>query len=100
MTDDDRRQQESIARDEFHDANYLGTDGRGATHWWSIYHQAVVVIDADAGETGTVDLPVRDGDTQLTTLRDWCEYTRRERGWSELRVTGGSIVRQAAQVLS
>jgi hypothetical protein len=70
--------EERIAREQCHDAMFVIRDGRGAAHYWSIYHQAVVVIED--GETATVDLPVSHDGQRIETLGDWLAYTRAERG--------------------
>jgi len=77
--------QERTAREHYHDAIFALRDGAGAAHFWSRYHQAVVVIEA--GETATVELPVTyaDGHT-IETLGDWLEYTRAERGVEHDRI--------------
>ena len=86
---------ESIAREQYHDAQYLGTDGEGAVHFWSIYHQAVVVIDDN--EVATYEL----ADTPLSTLSEWTAHTKRKRGaWDELLVTDGGILGTVAATVA
>jgi hypothetical protein len=86
MSTQQLRTQESIARDHFHDADFLGTDHTGAAHYWSIYHQSIVVIQGDSH--ATVNLPVCKDGHCITSLRDWIDYTERVRGgFTELRVS-------------
>ena len=92
LTADDN---ESIARELYHDAQYLGTDGEGAIHFWSIYHQAVVVIDGD--EVDTYEL----ADTPLSTLSEWTDHTEHKRGaWDELLVTDGGLLGTVATTVA
>jgi len=56
MTDYPTEDQKRIAHEHYHDAFYLGRDGRGCDHWWSIYHQAVVRFDPD-GDVATLEFP-------------------------------------------
>ena len=80
----DRDTRDDIATDECHDADYLGRDNEGVHHYWSIYEQTVVVIDADAREVATVRIPGDTGESDISKLGDWVRYTDEERGWSEL----------------
>ncbi|MFC7071727.1 hypothetical protein ACFQJ7_09780 [Halovenus rubra] len=85
MKKSDENTLESIARELYHDAQYIGTDGDDAVHFWSLYHQAVVVID---DEMETYEL----ADTPLSTLGDWTEHTEAKRGeWDELLVADGGM---------
>lgn len=61
-----------LARAEAHDAHLLGVDTDGDTHFWSIYHQSVVVVRD--GETSTIELPVATDSQPLETLGDWVAY--------------------------
>jgi hypothetical protein len=83
-TSDDatRAEQEQAAQEQFHDAMYLGTDGAGADHWWSIYHQAIVVFEPD-GTTLSFDFP------ESKELPKWIDRVGDERGWETLRYTDG-----------
>jgi len=89
MQTDEPHAQERTARETYHDATFVLRDGHGADHFWSIYHQAVVVIDGDA--TATVDLPVTQDGQRIDTLGDWLEYTRSERGVEHHRVSAGLV---------
>lgn len=78
---------EAIARERFHDASFIGTDGEGDDHFWSIYHQAVVVSDGETVET------VEFNNTPFSTLPEWLSYTERERGeWDKLLIADGGMV--------
>ena len=86
MKKSDDNDLEGIARERFHDASFIRTDGEGDDHFWSIYHQAVVVSDGESVETVKLD------DTPFSTLREWVKYTGRGRGeWGELLVSGGMV---------
>lgn len=82
---------EARANEHAHDATYLGTDGDGAVHFWSIYHQLVIVFETYGDlEPETVAIPTyeRTTDTTIEGLGDWCEYITATRGaWDELHVS-------------
>jgi len=89
METDALHAQERTARETHHDAMFVIRDGHGADHFWSIYHQAVVVIEDS--ETATVDLPVTQNGQRIDSLGDWLEYTRSERGVEHHRVSTGLV---------
>jgi len=93
----ERDRQKRIAQDHYHDAFYVGTDAAGATHWFSLYHQAVVVIEAD--DVATVELPVSDGGDPIDDLGSWKRYTDAHRGWEECLISE-SLLAQAQEVLA
>jgi len=71
-----------------HDALYIGTDGMGADHYWSIYEQTITVISDDEVE---LEQDVQDVGK---TLGDWVDYVRSERGtWRECRVAASAVAR-------
>lgn len=80
LDDVTRAEQGQTAQELFHDAIYFGTDGTGADHWWSIYHQAIVAFEAN-GNVLPIEFP------ELKELSDWIEPIDEERGWDELRYT-------------
>ena len=80
----ERNTRDDIATAECHDADYLGRDNNGVYHYWSIYHQTVVVIDTDTREVATVRIPGDTGESDIEKLGDWVRYTDQKRGWSEL----------------
>lgn len=82
MTDYTTNRQERTAREHYHDATFVGVDGDGHAHYWSCYHQSVLVLDGDTVEFETVL-----ADTPLSTLGEWMEHTRNKRGaWRVHRV--------------
>ena len=84
MAQESNPDQKRTARKHFHDAQYLGTDGEGADHWWSIYHQSLVIFGSDGDAVETVKL----AETPFSTLKGWTEYTKDERGeWQTLKVS-------------
>lgn len=85
MTDYDINAQERTAREIYHDASFLGIDGEEAVHYWSIYNQSVVVIEAD-GEVSTFPL----SETPCRNLSDWMAHTDRKRGWETHRVASST----------
>ncbi|RYJ08355.1 hypothetical protein ELS19_17540 [Halogeometricum borinquense] len=88
MKKSDDKRLESIAREQYHDACYLGTDGVGADHFWSIYHQAVVIVSSDGEAVETVELE----NTPYETLGEWLDYTETERGeWETVLVADGGL---------
>jgi len=82
---------EARANEHAHDATYLGTDGDGAVHFWSIYHQLVIVFDdATDHDPELIAIPnyERSTATHIGELGDWCEYITATRGaWDELHVS-------------
>jgi hypothetical protein len=80
MLNDERSTLESIARDECHDAFFLGLDAEGTTHWWSPYHQTMVLVD---GPDAVATVPFRSDANDFSTLSDWDDYVADERGWTE-----------------
>lgn len=87
MKKSDENALESIARNHFHDAQHIGTDGDCVSHIWSMYHQALVVIDGRDVETYKL------ADTTLSTFGDWTDHTEAKRGeWEELQVSSGGMV--------
>jgi len=69
-----------------HDAQYLGTDGEGDDHYWSIYEQTVTVFDGDTGAVARVE---HVGDRALSA---WAAYVRSERGaWETLRLSDSPV---------
>lgn len=87
MKKSDENALESIARNRFHDASYIGTDGEGGDHFWSMYHQAVVVIDGDDVETYEL------ADTPFLTLGEWIDHTEAKRGeWDKLLIADSGMV--------
>lgn len=86
MTTTNANPQERIARETYHDAQFIGEDADGGAHYWSVYNQAVVVIEPDH-TTETYVL----AETPLSSLADWMEHTRSKRGWERTRVTGSLI---------
>lgn len=90
--------QERIARERYHDATFVGVDGDDAAHYWSRYHQAVVVLD-DETVTYEVSVPAEaDDGTLVTNLREWIEYVRTRRGWDHHRV-GSSVIKDLRRVV-
>ncbi len=88
MKKSDDNRLESIAREQYHDASYLGTDGAGADHFWSIYHRAVVIVSSNGEAVETVELD----NTPYETLEEWIDYTDTERGdWGTLLVADGGV---------
>lgn len=84
------------AREHYHDAMFIIRDAAGAAHFWSRYHQAVVVIDGT--ELATVDLPVEhDGET-IDTAAGWLDYTRAERGVDHHRISTSMAAQTAAVI--
>jgi hypothetical protein len=81
-----------IARKHFHDASYVGLDDRGTTHWWSIYAQAVVLVDGGDVET----IRTSDDSNPIDSLTDWKAYVAAERGWRDCRIAD-SITDQLAE---
>ncbi|MBX0297523.1 hypothetical protein [Haloarcula nitratireducens] len=80
--------QERIARDRLtQDPCFVGVDGDGAAHYWDSYESAIVAVDENL-DAETFDLD----ETPCQTLRDWCEHTRRKRGWEIGPNVGGSLV--------
>ncbi|WP_424005663.1 hypothetical protein ACOZ4I_20490 (plasmid) [Haloarcula salina] len=80
--------QERIARERLTQRPlFLGVDGESAAHYWDSYEYAVVVVDQDL-ESEKFELDK----TPCETLRDWCEHTRRKRGWDVGPHIGGSLV--------
>jgi len=78
----DRDTQERIAREQYHDAIFLGRSADGTAHWFSRYHQAVVAFEPD----GRTTLKFRDGQM----LSQYVAFVRDRRdGWDELRVSDG-----------
>lgn len=78
------------ARRHAPDADYLGRDGTDATHFWSIYHQRVIVFHD--GSTHSIDVPARMTDgTRIDNLADWVDYIDRRHDWRELRISGGLV---------
>jgi len=73
-----------IARKHFHDASFVGIDDRGTSHWWSIYAQAIVLVDGDGVET----IRTSDDTNPIDSLGDWREYVAAERGWQDCRIAG------------
>lgn len=64
-------------------AQYIGTDGEGVDHFWSIYEQTDYLVDGDAGEIEVFALE----DQPCPSLGTWCVHIRNKRGpWDELRV--------------
>jgi hypothetical protein len=77
--------EERIARETYHDAQFALVDGSGAAHYFSRYHQAVVIVEGD--QTATVELPVSADGHRIDSLGDWLAYTRAERGVEHHRVS-------------
>src|SRR6056297_531074 len=78
--------QEGIAEQLAHDAHYLGTDGDGATHYWSRYERTVYVVDAGEVESWAF------AETPLSTLTDWLTHVEGKRGpWADHRVSTGGL---------
>jgi len=73
---------------------FLGVDGNGAAHYWDSYEFAVAVVTTD-GHAEKVEL----SETPFTTLSEWCEYTRGERGWDVGPHVGGSLVGDLTQAV-
>jgi len=87
MTDYTTHTQERIAREHYHDACFVGIDGDGGAHYWSIYHQTVLVLN---GESVAYDLalPVEaDDGTPIRTLGEWHSYVFDRAGWAHHRVS-------------
>ncbi|WP_436926222.1 hypothetical protein [Halosimplex amylolyticum] len=82
MPKNDPPLEEGIAEQLAHDANYLGTDGDGATHFWSRYERTVYVVDAGEVESWAF------AETPLSTLTDWLTHVETIRGaWEDHRVS-------------
>lgn len=79
-----RETRDALAREQCHDADYLGRDHEGVYHYWSIYHQTVVVIDVDERDLATVHIPGETGDSGIAQLGDWVRYVDEERGWTDV----------------
>ncbi|WP_123539417.1 hypothetical protein [Halosimplex salinum] len=74
MSNNDPTPQEGIVEQLAHDAQYLGTDANGATHYWSRYERTVYVVDAGEVESWAF------AETPLTTLTDWLTHVETKRG--------------------
>lgn len=62
-------------------AQYIGTDGAGVDHYWSIYQRTDYLVDD--GEVQSWPL----GETPCPTLGTWCVHVANKRGpWDELMV--------------
>lgn len=84
--------QERTARERYHDALFVIRDGDGRAHYFSRYHQAVVVIAPDGGVDYDLTLPVRaDDGTEIHDAGDWLAHVR-ERAGVETHRIGGSLV--------
>lgn len=84
--------QKDIAQQHCHDAWCVGVDSDGGSHFWSQYHQTVIVVngtDADVFELG---------DTPCNTLGCWKQYVKEELGWSDCRI-GGSLADEVAEAV-
>ena len=70
-----------------HDPTYIGTDGSGADHYWSIYEQTAYVVENDDVKAWPLE------ETPLQTLGNWVDHVASQRGeWQELRVDRGDVV--------
>jgi hypothetical protein len=88
MVNTQANRQERIDRDRLTQRPlFLGIDGKGAAHYWDSYEFAIVVVATDL-ETEKFELE----ETPLQTLSEWCEHTRRKRGWDTGPNVGGSLV--------
>lgn len=71
---------ESIATEHHHDANLVLIDEEGREHYWSIYDQAVVVVDDD-GVNYDLSFPVRSDDgSEIRNPGDWRGHVERRGG--------------------
>ncbi|WP_135304822.1 hypothetical protein [Haloarcula amylovorans] len=87
--------QERIARGRLtQDPSFVGIDGDDAAHYWDSYESAIVVVDENLNAE-KFDL----AETPCQTLRDWCEHTRRKRGWDVGPHVGGSLVGDLVQAV-
>jgi len=84
MQPNETRTEKDIAQSECFDAWNVGTDADGASHFWSQYHETVIVIDD--GDAETYDL----AGTPCETLADWKRHVESQRGWADCRI-GGTI---------
>ncbi|WP_436932566.1 hypothetical protein [Halosimplex halobium] len=86
MSNNDLTPQEGIAAQLAHDAHYLGTDGDGATHFWSGYERTVYVVEDGEFESWAFS------ETPLLTLTDWLTHAETKRGpWQDHRVSTGGV---------
>ncbi|QLH81279.1 hypothetical protein [Halosimplex pelagicum] len=86
MPNNDPTLQEGIADQLAHDAHYLGTDGDGATHYWSCYERTVYVVEDNEVDSWAF------AETPLSTLTDWLTHVETKRGpWDDHRVSTGGI---------
>lgn len=90
MQANDTPTQKDIATEHCHDAWCVGIDADGASHFWSSYHETVIVVaDADA-DVFNLD------ETPFGTLGDWKRHVDTKRGWADCRI-GGSLAGDLAE---
>jgi len=85
MQNNDTRTQKDIATEHCHDAWCVGIDADGASHFWSQYHETVIVVDGESADRFALD------ETPCATLSDWARHVANQRGWADCRI-GGSLV--------
>jgi len=74
-------------------------DGTGAAHYWSRYHQAMVVVTADGEVSYDLAFPVRTEDgTPIHTPSDWLEVVRERAGVRSQRISQ-TVVDDLARVV-
>lgn len=84
--------QKDIATEHCHDAWCVGIDTDGAAHFWSQYHETVIVVNGTDADVFALD------ETPCRTLDDWRRHVEHKRGWTECRI-GGSLVDDLAEAV-